>query len=72
MRATANTPLNSTITTTSDTSTMPSVVRATGPRAPVSVRSAIVTAGECTTAIAAKSRLKPTIVAVGVPWRKGT
>ncbi|MDZ4257217.1 MAG: hypothetical protein U0994_01120 [Gemmatimonadales bacterium] len=62
---------NTSTTTTSLSSTMPRVVRATGPLARVSVRRAIVTAGECTTAIDAKRAAKIMAEVSGTSRRNG-
>ena len=55
-----NVAVKSRTTTTSATSTTPSVVRATGPSARVSVRSASVTMGEFTVSAVANSRATQT------------
>ena len=58
-------------TATSASSTTPSVVRATTPLAPLSLSSAIVTAGECTIATDANRIEKPRISATGAPFSTG-
>ena len=66
-----NVAVNSRTTTTSATSTTPSVVRASGPAARVSVRSASVTIGLFTVSVAAKSSATKTSARARDPCRNG-